>query len=176
MRLPVPGPRQVVDQVEALLGAVPRVLVLLERAEELVAKIDGVATDAGALVGRTGQVVDGATEHVTRLSGLLDALEPSLTRLQPTLDRLAETTDPHEVEALALVRLVNHLPQISEQVERDVLPVLSTLGSVAPDLHDLLEVSRELNDMLAKVPGLGRIKKRIDEQQGEDDTDATVRD
>ncbi|RYP83914.1 hypothetical protein EKO23_17710 [Nocardioides guangzhouensis] len=174
MRLPVPGPRQVVDQVEALLGAVPRVFALLERTEELVARIDGVATDAGALVGKTGQVVDGAAEHVTRLSHLLDGLEPSLTRLQPTLDRLAETTDPQEVEAL--VRLVNHLPQISEQVERDVLPVLGTLGSVAPDLHDLLEVSRELNDMLAKVPGLGRIKKRIDEQQGEDDTDAAVRD
>lgn len=181
MRLPVPGPRDLVDafgrgadSVEALLGAAPRVLSLLDRAEELVAKIDGVATDAGALVGRTEKVVDGAAEHVERLSTLLDGVEPSLTRLQPTLERLAETTDPREIDAL--VRLVDHLPRLSEQVERDVLPVLSTLGSVAPDLHDLLAVSRELNDMLAKVPGLGRLKKRIDEEQGEDDTDAPVRD
>jgi hypothetical protein len=40
---------------------------------------------------------------------------------------------------------------------------------VAPDLHDLLEVSRELNEMLAGLPGLGRIKKRIDEEQAEED-------
>ena len=54
--------------------------------------------------------------------------------------------------------------------------LMGTLGSVAPDLHDLLAVSRELNDMLAKLPGFGRIKRRIDEEQGEDETDATVRD
>jgi hypothetical protein len=36
---------------------------------------------------------------------------------------------------------------------------------VAPDLHDLLETSRELNEMLAKLPGMGLIKKRVDEEQ-----------
>ena len=46
-----------------------------------------------------------------------------------------------------------------------MIPVLHTLTSVAPDLHDLLDVSRELNEMLAKLPGMGRIKKRVDEQQ-----------
>ena len=179
MRLPVPGPRDVLsavgrgaESVEALLAAVPRVLDLVDRADALVTKIDGVASAAGALVQRTSGVIDVADEHVTRLQGLLDSLEPSLTTLQPTLDRLAETTHPDEVEAL--VRLVNHLPQLSEQVERDVLPMLTSLGTVAPDMHDLLAVSRELNDMLAKVPGLGRIKRRIDEEQGEDGTNAPL--
>jgi hypothetical protein len=54
-------------------------------------------------------------------------------------------------------------------VERDLLPVMRTLGTVAPDVHDLLDVSRELNGMLAKLPGMGRIKKRVDEQQAMDD-------
>ena len=60
-------------------------------------------------------------------------------------------------------------------MEGDVLPVLTTLGTVAPDMHDLLTVARELNDMLAKVPGLGRIQRRIDEEEGEDVTEETVR-
>ena len=55
------------------------------------------------------------------------------------------------------------------QLERDILPVMTTLGTVSPDLHDLLDVSRELNEMLAKMPGMGRIKKRIDEQQALDE-------
>ena len=95
MRLPVPGPRDLVDafgrgadSVEALLGAAPRVLALLDRAEELVAKIDGVATDAGALVGRTEKVVDGAAEHVERLSTLLDGVEPSDLRIDGLLSRV----------------------------------------------------------------------------------------
>ena len=46
-----------------------------------------------------------------------------------------------------------------------MLPVMTTLGTVAPDLHDLLDVSRELNEMLGKLPGLGRIKRRVEEEQ-----------
>jgi ABC-type transporter Mla subunit MlaD len=167
MRLPVPGPRDLLaviekgaDQVDQLLGAVPRVLALLDRAEALLVRTDSVVGTADALVSRSVP--------------LLDALEPSLVKLQPTLDTLAETTHPEEVAAL--VQLIDHLPELTARVERDVLPVMATLGTVAPDIHDLLEVSRELNDMLAKLPGMGRIKRRIDEQQGEDGTSATVRD
>ena len=177
MRLPVPGPRDVFDAfgrgaeaVEALLAAVPKLLALVERADELVTTIDGVAARADALVTRTDAVVGSAEAQVARLTPLLDAFEPSLLKLQPTIEKLADTTDPNEVEAL--VELVDHLPQLADRMETDVLPMLASLSSVAPDLHDLLAVSRELNDMLAKVPGLGRIKRRIDEEQGEDGTNA----
>jgi hypothetical protein len=107
------------------------------------------------------------------VTALMDSLEPSLTRLQPTIEKLADTTHPDEVTAL--VGLIDQLPELTRSVETDVLPVLTTLGTVAPDLHDLLTVARELNDMLAKVPGMGRIRRRIDEQEGEDETEATLR-
>jgi ABC-type transporter Mla subunit MlaD len=149
----VPGPRDVLtvaertgDLVERLIGALPRVMTLLDAAERIVADIDAL------LVATT------ATQ--ARLVDLLDRMEPSLRALQPTLARLAETTDPREVDAL--VSLVDRLPVLAEQVERDVVPVMRTLGSVSPDLHDLLETSRELNEMLARLPGMGRIKRRVD--------------
>ena len=63
------------------------------------------------------------------------------------------------------MQLIDHLPDLTERFERDVLPVMTTLGTVAPDLHDLLDVSRELNEMLGKLPGLGRIKRRVEEEQ-----------
>ena len=186
MRLPVPGPRDLMsalergsEQVEALLGAVPRALALLDRAEVLIerasATVDrvvdaatGEVTRVGTVVAaaateidRVSTVVDGAAVQAGRAGGLLDSLEPSLTKLQPTLKTLADTTHPDEVAAL--VRLVDHLPALTDQVERDVLPVLTTLGSVAPDLHELLNVSRELNEILGKIPGIGRLKKRVEE-------------
>jgi hypothetical protein len=46
---------------------------------------------------------------------------------------------------------------------------------VAPDMHDLLTVARELNDMIAKIPGMGRIKRRVDEEEGEDRTEETMK-
>ena len=186
MRLPVPGPRDVMsvlerggEQVEALLGAVPRAMALLADAEGLlvrasaaIERVREVTEAANVVVVRAGAVVDDAEVQVARVTTLVNALEPSLTRLQPTLETLADTTHPDEVKAL--VQLVDHLPEVTRRVEGDVLPVLATLGSVAPDVHDLLTVARELNDMLAKVPGMGRIKRRIDEEEGEDDTDETV--
>ena len=175
MRLPVPGPRDVLsalerggDQVEALIGAVPRALALLDQAERLldgaqvaVGRVREVTESANVVVVRVGAVVDDAEVAVGRVNALTDSLEPSLTKLQPTLQTLADTTHPDEVAAL--VRLVDHLPALTDQVERDVLPVLTTLGSVAPDLHELLNVSRELNEILGKIPGIGRLKKRVEE-------------
>jgi hypothetical protein len=223
MRLPVPGPRDVLsalerggEQVEALLGAVPRVLALLYQAEALVARAShvvdrvelvadaataevarvGVVVDAAtAEVARVGVVVDAATAEVARVgvvvdaaakeiervdtvvdgagvqagraAALIDTLEPPLTALQPTLQTLADTTHPEEVAAL--VTLIDHLPTVTLQVERDVLPVMASLGSVAPDLHELLDVSRELNEILGKIPGIGRLKRRVEEEDEDGD-------
>lgn len=193
MRFPVPGPRDVLsvlerggEQLEALLGAVPRVLALLDQAEVLLARasatVDGVQVvveaaavevvrvaavvdGAAAQVERVAPVVDVAGVQVGRAAALLDVLEPPLTTLQPTLQTLADTTHPEEVAAL--VTLIDHLPGLTMQVERDVLPVLTTLGSVAPDLHDLLDVSRELNEILGKIPGIGRLKRRVEDEDGD---------
>ena len=109
-----------------------------------------------------GAVVDGAAVQVGRAASLMDVLEPPLTTLQPTLQTLADTTSPAEVEAL--VRLVDQLPDLTDSMERDVMPVLATLGSVAPDVHELLNVSRELNEILGKIPGIGRLKRRVEEE------------
>ena len=113
--------------------------------------------------GRAGDLVTTVGPLNERLAALLDRMEPALTKLQPTLDRLAETTDPREVDAM--VELIDHLPTIAHKMETDILPILDSMGSVAPDLHDLLDVSRELNAMLSQIPGISRVMKRIDREQ-----------
>jgi len=184
MRLPVPGNRDVLavlergaGSVEQLLAAVPKMLGLLDdagrlllRANTLIDDIDRTRASADLVVARTDGVVDradvllGSVDPLTdRLRELLDNLEPSLTKLQPTLERLAETTAPHEVDAL--VKLIDQLPRLADKLETDIMPILDTMNSVAPDLRDLLEVSKELNSMLAQVPGLSRMKAKIDKRQ-----------
>jgi hypothetical protein len=181
VRLPVPGPRDLLSvlergaaSVEQLLAAVPRMVALVAEAESLVARadrlvagIDTTRSRSDAVVARTNLVVDRSSALVDRFVPLLDATEPSLTKLQPTLERLADTTAPAEVDAM--VEVVDTLPVIATRLEEDIMPMLANLNSVAPDLHDLLEVSRELNEMLAQVPGLSRMKRRIDRQQAEDE-------
>lgn len=184
VHLPLPGPRDLLDalglaaaSVEQLLVAVPRAVSLvddahhlLERVNGLVDRVENTRSSAHEVVRRTEGVVaqaeellDATASTVARLAPLLDQVEPSLVQLMPTLERLAETTDPSEVDAL--VTLVDLLPAIAARMETDVVPVMHSLTTVAPDLHDLLDVSRELNEMLGSLPGLGRLKKRIDEDQ-----------
>ena len=67
------------------------------------------------------------------------------------------------------MQLIDQLPRLADKLETDIMPILDTMATVAPDLHDLLEVSRELNEMLAQVPGLSRMKRRIDREQSERD-------
>lgn len=186
MRLP--GPRDLVGLVELversgerLAGLLPRATELLgaagrllDDANALLTRIEVTRADAQSLVERTevtraraDELVTGLEPTARRAVALLDSLEPSVTRLQPTIERLAETTAPGEVDAL--VALVDQLPLLAAKLETDVIPVLDTLTTVAPDLHDLLDVSRELNLMMAKLPGMGRIKRRVDEQQEQEE-------
>ena len=187
MRLPVPGPRDVLsalerggDQVEAMIGAVPRALALLDRAEAL---LDGatVAVDRVREVDRGRQRRRRTRRRRRRRRGDRGRAGQRAHRLPravadqaaATLETLADTTQPRGGGLARPPR--RHAARADRAVETDVLPVLATLGSVAPDVHDLLTVARELNDMLAKIPGMGRLKRRIDEEEGEDETDATVR-
>ena len=168
MRLPsLPGPRdvaayldQTLDQARSLL---PRGTALITGAEgllvdvrQLLARIESTRAEAGVVIAAVDQTRD-------RADLMLASLEEPMARLLPTLERLSETTSPAEVDAM--VGLIDRLPLIMSKVDADIIPMLETLSSVAPDLHDLLDVSRELNEMLAKLPGMGRIKKRVDEEQ-----------
>ena len=113
-------------------------------------------------------------ELVGRADGLLELFEPSLRGLEPVVKRLAESTSPAEVAAV--IRLIDTLPELVEAMETDVLPIMKTLGTVAPDLRDLLDTSKELNEILGSLPGLGRIKKRVEERQELEDQHRLAKD
>ena len=180
MRLPLGDPRDklaligrgpaLVEQAFALLPRTVALLgsaeALLVRADELVDRIDNTRSEADALIVRTAGTVGSVEPTIARLQALLDSFAPALESLQPTLARLAETTHPDEVDAM--VKLIDQLPDLVERLESDVLPMLVTLRTVGPDVHDLLDITRELNQMLGKLPGMGRVKRRVEEQKQED--------
>ncbi|RLV56749.1 hypothetical protein D9V41_02905 [Aeromicrobium phragmitis] len=174
-----------VDQVDATRTAADEIVrragETVDAADELVRRADKTAADADEIVRRSSATVDSANAIVVRTAGtvgsveptikrterLIDLFAPSLERLQPLLDRLATTTDTQEVDAL--VGLIDHLPHLLERVETEVIPMLANLQTIAPDIHDMLDLVQELGEMLGKVPGMGRIKRRADEQQGQRD-------
>ncbi len=184
MQLPFPGPSALIgvagkgfDAVEQAMSLVPRLVVVVTEVEHIVVRVQHVLSGIEQTQQRADLVVDQTAAVVERASALtdragpmlehLEQFEPALTRLQPVLERLAETTDPDEVAAI--IAMLDLLPDLVDKLQKDIVPILDTFGTVAPDLRDLLDVSRELNEMLGAVPGLGRVKRKIEEQQDRED-------
>lgn len=161
MRLVVPGPGDVVRlasrawrAAEQLVDVVPRLVALLGEVEEIVRilrTIDDVEL-------RIADAVENALSIVDRMEPIVTEFAPTLRALHPIAQRLVATTDPDEIEAV--VRLVNDLPDLVARIHVDVLPVLSALGTVPNDLREILVTSKELNEIIASVPGLGRMRQK----------------
>jgi hypothetical protein len=74
------------------------------------------------------------------------------------LQRLAETLEPHEVDAAVL--LVDRLPELLQAVDQDLLPLARQLQGVGPELHALLELVEDLHAMVSRLPGMGMVRRR----------------
>jgi ABC-type transporter Mla subunit MlaD len=187
-RLPVPGPRDLLrlttgsyQALEQAIALVPRLTVLVGQLERIAARAetalegldrtrqraDEVTERADALIGRTGQVVAGAEAITGRAGALLEEFEPTLNRLMPVADRLGATTSPAEVDAIVL--LVDTMPELVDRLRKEILPILASMTNVAPDVRELLDTTKEFTAILGSLPGLGRIKRRIEEHEEEQD-------
>lgn len=181
MNLGIPGPIDVLRAAEATRQAVadavslvPRLIIVVGRVESLLGRVDSVvtsieetATRAERTVAGAERTVAGAERTAARAATLVNDLDPALTKLQPTLEALASTTSPDEVAAM--VAVVDQLPELAERLEDEIMPILSTMSSVSPDLRDLLAASKELNELILNLPGMGRIRRKIDDEHDEHD-------
>lgn len=176
----LPNPLDAVRLASTAYGAVEQAIKLIPRVTSLLTDVERLVLQAGNLIGevevtqrraaaavtQVESVVAGAAGTQSRVATLVDRFEPVLTQLLPVLETLSRTTSAEEVAAL--VRLVDALPPIVDRLDTDILPILDTLATVAPDLRDLLDVSRELNEIIGSVPGLRGVKRRVEEKQEEE--------
>ncbi|MDG4792661.1 hypothetical protein [Micromonospora sp. WMMD1082] len=175
----------VVDRVEETLDRTDRMVTDAEVAVREVAVISAAATAAveraTEVAGAASVVVDAARSVATRAAAtvgtaaeaaataaeLLAAYEPALRRAAPMANHFVEQLSHEEVTAA--VRLVDELPRLRQHLTSDVLPILATLDRVGPDLHDLLDVTRDLKLAVAGIPGLAMLRRRGEKLN--DDTD-----
>ncbi|MBA2700003.1 MAG: hypothetical protein H0U61_14770 [Nocardioidaceae bacterium] len=184
MPLPFPGPSSLIgaagkgfDAIEQAVSLVPRLGHIVTEVEQIVVRVQAVVAGIEQTQQRADAVVEQTTAVVARTANLteraepllqqLDQFQPTLLRLQPMLERIADTTHPDEVAAV--VAMLDLLPGLVNKLRDDIVPILDTFGTVAPDLRDLLDVSKELNEMLGAIPGLGRVKRKIEEDQDLED-------
>ncbi|MER7420540.1 hypothetical protein ABT346_27795 [Micromonospora peucetia] len=166
----------VVDRIEQTLDRTDRVLTDAEGAVREAAVISAAATtaigtatevaaaaavvvgEADSVAGRAAGAVGIAAEAAATAGELLTAYEPALRRAAPMANHFVEQLSHEEVTAA--IRLVDELPKLKQHLTADILPILATLDRVGPDLHDLLDVTRDLKLAVAGIPGLGMLRRR----------------
>lgn len=173
MRLMVPMPGDVVrlasrawQAAEQVVDAVPRLVALLGEVEDIVQILRSIDD----LDRRMVDAVDKTLSIIDRVEPIVAEFAPTLRVLHPIARRLADSTDPDEVEAM--IRLVNDLPELVAKIHADVLPTLTALGSVPDDLREVLITAKELNQIIASVPGLGRMRQKAVRELSEQDHEA----
>src|SRR6266542_511223 len=142
--LSLPGPSETLSAAVSLAGVPGRLGRLLSEVEALLARIDRVV-DAAATA---EQVADQARR-------IVDAYAPLAGKAAPLAEQFVNELSPHEVHAA--VRLVDLLPTLSTYMERDIVPAL---GQIAPDIHLMSQVSKDVQEAIRGIPVFGFFERR----------------
>jgi hypothetical protein len=141
-----------VDRVTTAAGSI------VAAADRVTAAAGVVVTDTELVAGKAATAMARAEVTAATAEELLTAYADTLRKGAPMASRFVEQLTAEEVDAA--IRLVDELPQLTQHLTSDVLPILATLDRVGPDLHDLLNVTRDLKLAIAGIPGLAMLRRR----------------
>lgn len=177
VRTAVAGVQTVLTDADHLVRRVDPLLVAVRTtaggAAELVTRASGVADGAGVVIDKATAVAERAGAVVEQASGaaggateLLGVYRPIAQQAAPLARRFV--TEFSEEEVLAAIRLVDQLPQLTEHMENDIMPILATLDRVGPDVHELLEQLKEMRQAIQGIPGLGFFRRRGEREDAQE--------
>jgi hypothetical protein len=137
----------------------------VDRAATTMDAANALVADAAAITGAASTVVGQAGAAATEANDLLVGYAATLRQGAPLAARFVQELSPEEVSAA--IRMVDELPRLREHLTDDVMPLLSKLDQVGPDLHKLLEVTEDLRLAIAGLPGLKMLRRRGEERDAD---------
>ena len=131
---------------------------VVDSARRITAGADEAIGDVRRITTGAGDIVEGAGATSRSAQELLDLYRPLLERGAPLAGKFVDDLTPEEVDAA--IKLVDQLPQLTESLTTDIIPILETLDRVGPDIHELLDVTKDLRQAIDGVPGLSFFRRR----------------
>lgn len=148
-----------VDSADALVttagGLIDRVVPMLDFAESALAPVRPVVE---ALLVDADLDPELARLVATRITEVLVYADKTITLLEPVTEEVLTSVEPDEIRAV--VQFIDHLPVLGNMLERDVMPVLASLDTVAPEVHQILEVAQQCLEAVAGIPGFQLLRRR----------------
>jgi ABC-type transporter Mla subunit MlaD len=146
---------RLVDGAEVLLARATATLDAAQQAIDDAQTATATATGLIATAERTSSAAATVVTQAARTAGTADEL---VTAYEPAVRRFVDNLSPEEVDAA--IRLIDDLPRLAHHLNTDVMPILATLDRVGPDIHELLNVTRDLRQAIVGIPGFAMLRRR----------------
>lgn len=163
------GAASVVDEARGITTGAADIVgsarTITTGAASVVDEAVGITTGAAEVVESARTITSGADEVMTSAAAtsrhaqeLLENYRPMLERAAPLIKKFVDDLAPEEIEAA--IALVDELPALAHHMSTDILPILETLDRVGPDLHELLDVTKDLRRAIDGIPGFSFLERR----------------
>lgn len=141
--------------------AIGRINATNSEAAEVIGRITGTNSAAASAITRIDSTNDDARRLVDAADALLRRYSSIALKAAPLAEKFVDNLSPEEIDAA--IKLVDELPRLTEHLQTDILPILTTLDRVGPDLNELLKVTYDVRRAILGIPGFGFFKKRGEE-------------
>lgn len=188
----IEGAQRTIGRVDAIVGDVEGTI---GRAEQITTDIQDTVTRAAATVSdldgtvtRVVPLVDFASSTVASVRPVVEELlidnelDPGkarrvadrFTELVVVTDQFAERLRPFALDvsesltkenADALAELIDRIPGLTEAVQTEIIPVVSDMDSVAPEVSEILEVVKNCLEALQGIPGFAYLRRRGEDRK-----------
>ncbi|MGB3772683.1 MAG: ribulose 1,5-bisphosphate carboxylase large subunit [Rhodococcus sp. (in: high G+C Gram-positive bacteria)] len=179
VRLPVPSVGDLIGVTQrtilwsldtvAFVSQLPkRIDDLFVRIDEIMSAIEDVTDRAGGVIDKAaattddaGVVIVGAGDASSKALAMISELEPITERAIPLGRSFVENFSDEELRAA--IKMVDHLPELLDRMD-GIMPILATLDTVSPEIHELLEVTKDVRKAVVGIPGFKFFRKRGEDE------------
>ncbi|MDC3724166.1 hypothetical protein SAMN02745947_04223 [Rhodococcus rhodochrous J3] len=153
---------QATQVIASTIGVVEEAADAVTRATEIIDSTGGVVRDATVVAADARVVVESAGRSTDAAGELLETYKPLAERAAPLATQFVEEFSPEELRAA--IKLIDRLPEITDRVD-SVLPIMATLDTVSPEIHELLLVAKDVRQAIVGVPGFNFLRRRGEEKE-----------
>jgi ABC-type transporter Mla subunit MlaD len=141
----IPGPDTVVDVAVSTAG-----------------KAVATATAIASVPGRLLRLIDEGEVLLARIAAVVDAAEK-------TVDDVRSITDSAATVAQEAAQTSATAGQLVGQVAKTSAAAQALVSQIGPDVHELLGVTREVQQAIVGIPGFGMLRRRGEDRATEQD-------
>nr|WP_296772541.1 ribulose 1,5-bisphosphate carboxylase large subunit [Rhodococcus sp. (in: high G+C Gram-positive bacteria)] len=169
----VSGVRWARDTATFAVELAARIEQLLDEVSALLARVDAivdaaqvVVTEAAVTTESAAGVVESASKTSATALELVELFDPIAQRSAPFARKFVDHLDEDEVDAA--IAMVDELPGLVEHMQA-IIPILATLDTVSPEIHELLGVTKDVRRAVIGIPGFKFFRNRGEDKLAEEE-------